>query len=59
MARRNKVVVLLTIPIAVFIGFIGSTLMSFGSKRKSETLKVSKQNGLSVFVMPQEEQILA
>jgi hypothetical protein len=59
MPRRNKVVVLLTMPIAVFIWFIGSTLLSFGSKQKSETPKVSKRNGLSVFVLPQEQEILA
>jgi hypothetical protein len=58
MPRRNKAVVLLFMPIAVLIWFVGWAMVCFGSKRETFKPRVQKQPELTFGVLPLEREHL-
>jgi hypothetical protein len=55
MRKRNKVALLLLLPIAVFIWFIGWSLYWMDSKRKTATPSKKPLNGLTFAVLTPEQ----
>jgi hypothetical protein len=55
MRKRNRAALLLVLPIAVFIWFIGWSLYSIGSKRKIATPSAKPLNGLTLAVLMPEQ----
>jgi hypothetical protein len=58
MPRRNKVAVILIMPIAIFIWLIGWIMAYFGSKQGTFESRVLKQADLTFAVLPLEQVIL-
>jgi hypothetical protein len=58
MPRRNKAAVLLFMPIAVVIWFIGWIMVYFGSKQKTLKPRVQKQPKLTFGMLPLEQEHL-
>jgi hypothetical protein len=58
MPRRNKAVVLLFMPIAVLIWFVGWVMVYFGSKQKTYKPRVQKQPELTFGVLTLEQEPL-
>ena len=58
MPRRNKAVVLLFMPIAVLIWFIGWVMVYFGSKQEASKPRVLKQPELTFGMLPLEQEHL-
>jgi hypothetical protein len=61
MARRNRVVFLLVMPIAAFLWFVGWGLSFVGSKKSSKKIqtKLAVSNNLEVFVATLEKKYAA
>jgi len=57
MPRRNRVVVILTAPIAIILYIIGLIFTYLGSKQKPVEPKIPEQKEFSVIVPSQEEEI--
>jgi len=56
MRKRNRLVLLLMLPIVVFILFIGWSLYWIGSRENDKPRKASEQNELTFAVeMPEEK----
>jgi hypothetical protein len=55
MRKRSRVALLLVLPIAVFIWFIGWSLYWIGSKRKVATPNTKPRNGLTFAVLTPEQ----
>jgi hypothetical protein len=55
MRKRNRAVLLLILPIAVFLWFVGWSLYWIGSRRKAPKLSTIPLNGL-IFTVPIPEQ---
>ena len=57
MARRNRIVFLLVIPIAAFLWFIGWGLSFVGSKKGSKKIqtKLAVSNNLEIFLVNLEK----
>jgi hypothetical protein len=55
MRKRSRVALLLVLPIAVFIWFIGWSLYWIDSKRKVATPSTKPSNGLTISVLTPEQ----
>jgi len=55
MRKRNRLVLLLMLPIVVFILFIGWSLYWIGSRENAKPRKTSEQNELTFAVEMREE----
>ena len=59
MQLRNRVAVLLAMPLAIFMLLIGWTLLSAGSQQKGNQTKTSTQKEPTFVIMQPNQQILA
>jgi len=58
MPHRNKAVVFLVMPLAVFIWLIGWVMFYFGSRQEISSSRAIKQAELTFDILPLEQELL-